>query len=489
MKNIFKRAWAAWLLVPFIFGCSSYNRSMTTYYADIKSHNYDKALHSLEKNKLLKKDRNALLYNMEMGKLHYLKNDAVKSNLYFNRADDIVESQNKSLKDIALGNMLNPMQQAYRGEDYEKFMLYYYKAVNYAALGQTDDALVEARRITLAANTQNDKFANKENRYSKDAFALNLQGMIYEMAGDVNNAFIAYRNSADIYLKAGNNYYGVKMPQQLQLDLLRTATAMGFAGEGQRYEKLFNAGYVENTPAKNELILFIEEGAAPVKEEKNFVLTGGANGINSFNYIDADGLDANFNFNAIAYGINEEKLSSLRTFRLALPTYRLQYQKSAGISVMANNTTYTPQLAQNLNSIAVNILKERFVTEMANALARQLTKKLLEKGTQAIAQSMSKKKENTKADSSSTAKEIQKNKNEQRAALAGEVAGFVMNVFNTVTEKADTRNWQSLPAFVSYLRMPLQEGDNTITINYNGRPITLLVNGKGGLQMKSVVVN
>ena len=64
-----------------------------------------------------------------------------------------------------------------------------------------------------------------------------------------------------------------------------------------------------------------------------------------------------------------------------------------------------------------------------------------------------------------------------------------MNVFNTVTEKADTRNWQSLPAFVSYVRVPLHEGNNTITVNYNGSPITLQVNGKGSLQMKSVVVN
>ncbi len=489
MKNILKRAWAAWLFVPFIFGCGSYNKSMTTYYADLKAHNYDKAQHSLEKNKVIKKDRNALLYNMEMGKLYYLKNDAAKSNLYLNRADDISESLNKSLKDMAVGNLLNPMQQAYRGEDFELFMLHYYKAVNYAALGQTEDAMVEARRITLAANAQNDKFSNKENRYSKDAFALNLQGMVYEMAGDMNNAFISYRNAADIYLKADNNYYGVKMPQQLQLDLLRTATAMGFTGEGQRYEKLFNASFVESTPSKNELILFLEEGAAPVKEEKNFILTAGANGINSFNYVDADGLHANFNFNANAYGINQEKLSSLRAFRLALPTYRLQYQQPVGISVNANGAAYTPQLAQNLNSIAVNVLKERFVTEMANALARQLTKKLIGKGTQAVAQSIAKKNAHATTDSSAAAREKQKRENEQRAARAGEVADFVMNVFNTVTEKADTRNWQSLPAFVSYVRVPLQQGQNTITVNYNGSPITIQVKANGGLQMKSVVVN
>ena len=64
-----------------------------------------------------------------------------------------------------------------------------------------------------------------------------------------------------------------------------------------------------------------------------------------------------------------------------------------------------------------------------------------------------------------------------------------MNFFNTVTEKADTRNWQSLPAFVSYVRVPLQEGENTITVNYNGSPITIQLTSKAGLQMKSVVVN
>ena len=149
-----------------------------------------------------------------------------------------------------------------------------------------------------------------------------------------------------------------------------------------------------------------------------------------------------------------------------------------------------PQLAQNLNSIAVNVLKERFVTEMANALARQLTKKLIEKGTQALAQSVAK--NNTPKqtlDSSQTTKEKQKKENQQPAEMVGEVAGLVMNVFNTVSEKADTRNWQSLPAFISYVRLPLQPGENTITVNYNGNPISFKVIGAVGLQLKAVVVN
>ncbi len=462
---------------------------MDAYYTNLKEHNYDKAQRSLEKNRLIKKDRNALLYNMELGNLYRLKNDPVNSNIFFNRADGMIESNNNSFADVALGNLLNPMQQAYRGEDFEQFMLHYYKVINYASLGQTEDAVVEARRITLSLNKQENKFRNKENRYSKDAFALNLQGMIYEMAGDINNAFIAYRNAADVYLKA-DNYYGVKMPLQLQKDLLRTATAMGFVGEGLRYEKLFNASYTENNTENGELILFIEEGQAPVKEEKNFFLTAGSNGINSFNYVDANGYNANFNFNASAYGIAEDKLTSLRAFRLSLTTYRIQYEQSANFIVNNNGIAYSPQLAQNLNSVAVNVLKERFVTEMANALARQLTKKLVEKGTQLAAEGIAKstdKKNDT--DTSTAAKEKRTNEKEQRAERAGEVAGFVMNMINTATEKADTRNWQSLPAFVSYVRIPLNNGENTITVSNNGNPITLKVIAGKGLQLKSIVVN
>ena len=193
---------------------------MDGYYADIREHNYSKAMKSIQRNRLIKKDRNALLYHLELGKLYRLQNDPLNSNIYLNRADGMMESSRKNAKDIALGNLINPMHETYRGEDFEQFMVHFYKALNYSALGQTDEAVVEARRITLAVNAQSDKFRNKDKRYSTDAFALNLQGMIYEMAGDMNNAFISYRNAADVYLKSANDYYGVAMPEQLKKDLL-----------------------------------------------------------------------------------------------------------------------------------------------------------------------------------------------------------------------------------------------------------------------------
>jgi uncharacterized protein len=491
MIRTLQRALAVFMLVPVLFSCATYNKSMNAYYADLREHNYESAMRNIENNKLIKKNRNALLYNLEMGKLYRLQNDFTNSNLHLNLADGMMESNRKTIADVALGNLFNPMRQAYRGEDHEQFMMHFYKALNYAALGKTEDAVVEARRITLSSTAQGDKFINKDGRYSKDAFALNLQGMIYEMAGDINNAFISYRNAVETYVKADNNYYGVKMPVQLQQDFLRTASAMGFSVE-PHYEKAFNVSYsTTNTinTQNGELILFLEEGHAPIKEEKSFFLTAGSNGISSFNYIDANGVSANYNFNASNYGIAEDKITSLRAFKLSLPTYSIQYPQPQNIIVSNNENNYTPQLAQNVNSVAINVLQERFLTEMGNALARQITKKLLEKGTEAVAEGVARSTDKREtSDTTEAEKEKVKQKKEDRINRAGEIAGLAMNIFNTINEKADTRNWQSLPAFVSYVRIPLQAGENTINISTNSTTKTIKVNGGKGLQMMGVTV-
>lgn len=480
----------ALLLMPVLFfSCATYNSTMNTYYSSVREHNYDKAIKKLEGNKFIKRSRNYLLYCLEMGRVYQLKGDAVQSNIYLNQADDLMESARKSAKDITLGNLINPMMEAYRGEDFELFMVHFYKALNYAALGQTAEAVVEARRIGLATDRQSDKFNDKKGRYSKDAFALNLQGMLYELSGDMNNAFIAYRNAADVYLLAGSSYYGVSMPAQLQQDLLRTASAMGFTDEQARYEKLFNTTLQHTGKPNGELILFLEEGRAPVKEEKNFFLTNA--GVGGFNYVDQYGYNSTFPFDNNYYGISDSKLSSVRTLRVAMPVYQVAYNRKAGVLVNVNGSQFTPQLAQDINTVAVSTLKERFLQELANAAARQLTKKLVEKGTEKAAEGFARKKEkkSDKDNASEAEKEEKRKKNEENARAAGEVAGLLMNLANTITEKADTRNWQSLPAYISYVRIPLAAGDNIVTINANGQSKTLKASANKGLQMMAVTLD
>ena len=461
-----------------LFSCASYNAQVTEYYSNLRQGNYKKAATSLDNNKLLKKDRNHLLYLLERGKVCHLLQQWDSSNRYFNEADQIMEDGRTSAKDIALGTLLNPMMQTYKGEDFEKYLVHYYKALNYLQLGETDDALVEARRITLRTNTQEDKIGNK-NKYSEDAFSLMLQGLIYEKSNDINNAFIAYRNAADVYLENNGSYYGTKMPEQLKKDLLRTANKNGFIDEVSRYEKLLNTSLVkeEINHEGGELILFWENGSAPVKQQQDLYFTLFKDAGGSFMFADAAGLyTIPFDFSN-GYSSSDIKLENLRSFRVALPKYEAQPLVYSGASLLVNNQTYSPEPVENINTLAFSTLKERTLKELSSTLTRLAVKKLAEAAIRP---------KEEKEDKNKTEEEKKKDKKEkaQREALA-----LGLQLFNFATEKADTRNWQSLPHTIYYTRIPLQKGENTISFQLNGtsaKSIQLSVNGNGGLQFQNI---
>jgi hypothetical protein len=50
-------------------------------------------------------------------------------------------------------------------------------------------------------------------------------------------------------------------------------------------------------------------------------------------------------------------------------------------------------------------------------------------------------------------------------------AGFVLSALNAFTERADTRNWQSLPHSIYYQRVSLTEGDHSVSLITNGSSI------------------
>jgi hypothetical protein len=452
--------------VLLLFSCATYNNRIGTYYEEVVSNQYDKAFMAIDHNKLLLRKRNRLLYLFEKGKMAHLMRQYDSSNLFFNEADLFIEDARTSVQDVALGTLLNPMMETYKGEDFEKFMVHYYKALNYLGLGQSDEAMVEARRITLQSYAQQEKAGSNPNRYSDDAFALMLQGIIYEQSNDINNAFISYRNAVDLFLKNKNLWYGVSLPDQLKQDLLRTAAANGFMDEVQRYSDLLNTTLQpEPNAAGGELVLFWENGLAPVKQEENFFFSLTKDGLGNFVFTDATGsvnvpfiFDNNLNKDNI-------KATDIRSLRVAFPKYLEQPVFYTQGIVSANNAQYTFENAENINDLAFATLKERFVKDMTKTLSRLAIKKL--------------------AEAAARPKSDDKNKDEKEAMAAA------IQVFSFVTEKADTRNWQSLPHTILYTRIPLQRGTNNLTINFTGqnqqtKPISLVVEGTGRLQVQNV---
>jgi uncharacterized protein len=450
-----------------LFSCATYNNRIGNYYEQVVNNQFDKAYLSIDHNKLLQRRRNRLLYLFEKGKMAHLLKQYDSSNVYFNEADLFIEDARTSVGDLALGTLLNPMMETYKGEDFEKFMVHYYKALNYLNLGQREDAMVEARRISLTSYAQQDKTGNKDKRYSDDAFSLMMQGIIYEQDGDINNAFISYRNAADLFLKHNNLWYGVSLPEQLKQDVLRTANTMGFTEEVQHYSTLFNTTLQPVTKAPGgELVLFWENGLAPVKQEQNFIFALTKDGLGNFTFTDATGtVNVPFIFDDKFINKDSLKAADIRSLRVAFPKYQEQPVFYTQASITANNASYNFESAEDINDLAFATLKERFFKEMAKTLSRLAVKKL--------------------AEAAARPKSNDKNKDEKEALAAA------IQVFSFVTEKADTRNWQSLPHTILYTRIPLQQGANTIHINFMGvnqqtKPITLTVQGNGRLQVQNV---
>ncbi|MCL5127732.1 COG3014 family protein [Algibacter sp. L4_22] len=440
--------------------CASYNTKSQEFQNDLQQGNTEQALRDIDTNPFLKKKRNSLLYYLEKGKIAYLNNNYELSNSFLNKADAFIEENKKALSSNVLGVVVNPEKETYMGEDFEKIAIHYYKALNYIFLDKQDDALVEAKRINLQLQEINDKYpAGKKNRYTSDAFALNLQGLLYEASGDINNAFISYRNAVDLYLDNKGSFFGTPLPEQLKKDILRTAASLGFTNELHRYESIFETTYIaNNTNTESELILFWENGLVPFKEQSyyNFtILPGNRDGIVS---IHNEELNLTLPIPiSTSYG-QKGSFSDLDIFNVAFPKYveRKPYFSSATILKDAN-PSINFQLVENYDVIAFETLKDRTLREIGKVAIRLGTKKISEY--------------------------YLKDKNADLGALLG--------VFNALSEHADTRNWQSLPQSIYYARIPLNKGDNTISVSLktaNGiqKEEKTQVKGKKGIQFKKI---
>jgi hypothetical protein len=469
MINISKNTFGASILLGlmlFLLSCASYNDMIGGYYKQIAAGNYKEAEKELDKNKLLQKPRNKLLFLMEKGKSSHLNGDYEASNRYFNEADQMLENGLGGVMDAAVGTLVNPMTQRYKGEDFEKFMIHYYKALNYLYLNQTEDAIVEARRITLQAQEQGEKFNEKTNRYSKDAFSLMLQGLIYEHDNDVNNAFIAYRNAAEVYLNSKDQlYYGTSMPMTLKEDVMRTADLNGFTAELSRFEGIFNVKYERKPmPDGGTLIFFWENGLAPVKQQEEFFfsLVKGNNGDLFFTNVGGT-IIIPFNHD---YSNGSSNLSGIESLRATYPKYIAQKPYFSSATIGNGSSLISFEKAEDINELAFKTLDQRFLSEMSKVLTRLAVKK----GAEYVLRQ--------------SAKGTGKN-GKDNGLLEG--LGLGMQLYGLLSEKADTRNWQSLPATISYARIPLKKGQNTITLTLKGASgndevKTIEITGTGKMQ-------
>lgn len=413
-------------ILIFTSSCATYYQRHWSFNREFENGDLRSALETLQRNSRDGEGKNRFIYFANKGLLNSILGNYEASNAAFEKAFLFGEDYRMNYLNQAVSYLSNPNFTAYRGEDHEHLMVLYFKAINFLKMNRPEEALVECRRLNIRLNQLNDKYSSP-GKLQRDAFVHTLMGIIYQSTKDYNNAFIAYRNAVDVYENEYRELFRLNTPPQLKADLLYTAFKSGLREEFEFFRQKF--GMSDYTPPSHDadLVFFWHNGLAPVKDEWgiNFVIDYRDNNMVVFTN---EGLGMSFPFQ-----LKEERekkdIKTLEVLRVTFPRYQERPLYFEHAEIESRGKVYPLQLSQDINQIAFYSLKQRMVEELSKGLLRAALKKATEHSV--------------------------RKENDQLGALIG--------VVNAITEKADTRSWQTLPHSIYYSRVPLNEGANTVT--------------------------
>ena len=409
-------------------GCSPY--SMEEVRLAFEGGDYDAALIQLDADG---KGEAKLPYLFERGLITHYGDKFDESNRTFELAEITSDDlYTKSISREAVSLLTSDNLRSYAGSQYERLLIHYYRAFNYVYLNMPDDALVECRKASRLLQFYADSDENYE--FVGAAFIAYLSGILYEWAGDWNDAFIAYRWAERAYKQYGP--LGVPFPQDVGESLVRLARKLGFREEFERYAATYGEP-PENSPDSGELILLYETGFAPFKIEENIV----------FPILKVDPIvqeDADRDEKEVReYGRTLIRRRNRRykeveieyLLRVAIPAYRSNRPRIVDIDASTAHGSASGVLVEDIEAAAMKTFESELPTIMLRTVVRGVLKYL----------------------------------GFRRANQEGEVVGKLVNLLNVATESADTRSWQTLPNQIFLVRMRLPAGKHNITLSFSDR--------------------
>ena len=410
----------------------------------------------LKKHSPKKKAKDKFLYYTNLGLVQFLQNETEASNQSLEKAFLLAEDFEKMPGEYVASFLVNPNQITYTGERYERLLINYFKALNQLKINDLESILIEARRLIRKMNVLEE--ASKTKQYRTDGFIYWMIGMLFEAGGEPNNAFIYYKKAHEAYNQSFAGLCKLIEPEQLSKDLVRAAYSAGFDSEAQQFEKQLHVNKEVQSERTGAAVILWHKGLGPIKDETRitFDVVKGVGGGVSFS-------NAENGFSIpILWPVNEpadpKRLDNVQFITMALPKYVARSTYWNQMSVSTNGKSYTFQPASNLLEVAKADLNDRLAATLATALGRVALKQAIRmaatKATEAAFEN-----KNPKDDAKT------KQKKQEQADLAGSLVNLTLMIANAATEKADTRNWQTLPEKIEVLRINLPVGKQTLTIN------------------------
>ena len=543
--------WAVILVsICFLAGCATYKQDIDAGLSLAKEGEWKEAEGKLEG--ALDSSQDKLLYYMEIGALAQNQGEFERSNDLLEQAERLSDTflpENFSNRSWAL--LSNPRQSDYRGNGIERVYISYLKSMNYIALAEKEDnkakkrelndaALVEMRRIDIKLNeirAQTPSYQDlnaKENQafymkalswlgdfytggrdtdkfiYRDDAWARYMEGLQYEMNGEIDDARISYEKAANLYEDGYAKQYALSSTtaDRAWLDAIRMMQKGGFSQSeiDQRITTKLSPAMQETLKKYHkgdaELVVLEHQGFIPDKKEMTVLLYadprayslvleplhgGGTIEANdafrwfTMVYADINPLNLIANYKAGgAWGTfsgiftkrvilgrpvwqqltsaKVDKLLTEQTIRVTVPYYGRFTLDQHQPTLQMNSSTATINNSLRMTSLADIAFQEQLAQaqrDIYEGLVRELLRSWL-------------------------AYQVSSNVQDQNAALILNLIGQVA-VF--ASSAADTRNWLTLPAQVRLTREPLAPGEYTPDYTVNNKTFSL---GKVNLEANKI---
>ncbi|MBL0058559.1 MAG: hypothetical protein IPP35_05535 [Elusimicrobia bacterium] len=394
------------------------------------------AAEQVEKLKTGYGEKNALLYYLDRGMLLQLAGQYADSNQALENAKRTARDlYTKSLTAHMSTFLINDLMTPYYGEDFERALIHVFSALNYAALGDGEGALVECRQVDVFLRSL--RFEGQRNAYQDDAFARFLAGLLYEDRGETNDAYISYMKALEAY-DAYGGFYKTPRPEGLVEDALRTARRLGFSDKVAEIQRRW--GGTPPAPATagtGELVILHYAGLGPEKVDSFFEISV----YNGWPYVEQVNAKTQDDTQVEQARAVFRSLAADKMIRVAFPKYNRLAARIQSAEVQSDSVVSRTVLVEDVGAIAVKNLEDRIVRIRARAIARAVTKYLL---AQKVSQA------------------VEKNNNEN----LGFLVKMVMQAASAATEVADKRSWRTLPDRILMARLTLPSGSQNITLRF-----------------------
>lgn len=200
-----------------------------------------------------------LVYLFDRGVVRFEAGRYEESIKDFKLANDLSEIKDYTAIGTEIATVItNDRITHYKGEEFEHVLVSVYLALNYAALGKLEEALIACRQV----NSKLERLRDEAKRhYSLSPFAQYLSSALFEKEGNWNYAYVGYKKTYQIAPEFS----------RLRRDLVKGALEMDSSNDMRKWEKTLHVDEAEIKEAKKELkgsggvLLVFHNGYAPEK--------------------------------------------------------------------------------------------------------------------------------------------------------------------------------------------------------------------------------